>query len=59
MVEVLSPVKASINAGHYAPFVLAAIGLALVVRWLDEPVVNVGTSVVECGLALNNLLIIR
>ena len=58
MVEVLSPVKASINAGQYGPMILLAVGLVMLVRWLDEPVVNAGTSVVECGLALNNLAII-
>lgn len=59
IVESLSPLKASMNAGHFAPFVLASIGLVMLVRWLDEPVVSGSVAAVECGLAAHNLLLVR
>ena len=58
LVERLSPFKASMNAGHLAPFVLASVVLVLLVERWSEPTVTAVTGV-ECGLAAHNLLVIR
>ena len=51
--------KASVNAGHFAPFVLASIGLVWLVEWWDDPRATKVVSGVECGMAARNLWIMR
>ena len=51
--------RSSVNAGYYAPLVLAAFAMVAFVEWLDRPVVTQTVAAVECTLAAHNLWIIR
>ena len=51
--------RASVGAGHYLPFVLASVGLVMLVEWIDRPVVTEVVAGVECGLGARNLWLMR
>ena len=58
MVEQMSIVKTSINAGHFLPFVSIALISAYIIYQINNSAVNSVVSTFECGLSLNNLRII-
>ena len=51
--------KASVNAGHFAPFVLATVALVWAIERWASPEVSGAAAGVECGLAARNLFLMR
>ena len=51
--------KASVNAGHYLPFVLGAVALVWLVDRYASPEVTGVVSGVECGLGARNVFLMR
>ena len=60
LIKEANPIWAhSVNAGHYAPFVLAVIGMVLFLDWLDRPEVTGVVAGVECAFGAHNLWLMR